>query len=120
MDNPQTYGGVPVVSPNELAYKSPAPPITQAAQVEINDSKSTAQYANFCHLSGMPEELLIDFGLHPQPMEIATQSVMLTQPAVVGWHTAKRLLHVLQLTVDRHESAFGAIETDVQKRIRRT
>ena len=120
MDNPQTYGGVPMVSPNESAYKSPASPFTQAAQVEIDDSRSTAQYANFCRLSGMPEELLIDVGLNPQPMGIATQPVMLTQRVVVGWHTAKRLLHVLQLAVERHESAFGALETDVQKRIRRT
>ena len=120
MDNPETYGGVPTVGPNKSAYKSPAPPMRQAAGVEIDDSKSTAQYANFCRLSGMPEELLIDFGLNPQPMGIATQPVMLTQRVVVGWHTAKRLLHVLQLSVDRHESAFGAIETDVQKRIRRT
>ena len=69
----------------------------------------------------MPEELLIDFGLNPQPMGITTtQPVMLPQRIVVGWHTVKRLLHVLQLTVGRHEAAFGVLETDVQKRIRRT
>jgi len=73
MDNSETYGGVPTAGPNESPYKSPAPPITQAAQVEVDDSKSTAQYANFCRLSGMPEELLIDFGLNPQPMGIATK-----------------------------------------------
>ena len=120
MDNPVTYGGVPTVGPNESTHKSPAPPITQAARVEVDDSKSTAQYANFCRLSGMPEELLIDFGLNPQPMGITTQPVILPQRVVVGWHTAKRLLHALQQTVDRHEAAFGVLETDVQKRIRRT
>jgi len=37
---------------------------------------------------------------------------------VTNLYTAKRLLHVLQLTVQRHEATFGAIETDVQKRAR--
>jgi hypothetical protein len=48
-----------------------------------------------------------------------TQPIVATQRIVMGWHTAKRLLHVLQLTVERHEAAFGALETDVQKRVRR-
>lgn len=104
MDNPKTYGGVP------------APTVDVSASVKIDDSKSSAQYANFCHLSGMPEELLIEYGLNPLPM--AAQPVVLARRVVVGWHTAKRLLSVLQICVDRHESAFGSIETDVQKRIR--
>lgn len=120
MDNPKTYGGVPTVSPNEPAHKSPAQPITKATQVEVDDTKSMTQYANFCRLLGTPEELLIDFGLNQQPMGISTQPVTLPQRVVVGWHTAKRLLYALQLSVDRHEAAFGVLETDVQKRMRRT
>ena len=88
------------------------------AQVEIDDSKATANYANFCRLSGMPEELLIDFGLNPQPMGTTTQPVVIGQRFVTGWHTAKRLLNVLQHTVERHEATFGVLETDVQKRVR--
>ena len=85
-------------------------------RIAVDDSKTTADYANFCRLSGTPEELLIDFGLNPQPTS-TTQPIAISQRIITGWHTAKRLLHVLQLTVDRHEAAFGVLETDVQKRV---
>jgi hypothetical protein len=85
----------------------------------VDESKTVACYANFCRVTGTPEELIIDFGVNPQPMAAATQPVAVTQRVVTGWHTAKRLLHVLQQTVQRHEAVFGALETDVQKRVRR-
>ena len=31
--------------------------------------------------------------------------------------TAKRLLAALQMSVQRHEAAFGVLETDIQKRV---
>ena len=119
MDNPETHDGVPTEGRIEPAYKPPASPTPQPAQIEGDDSKTTAHYANFCRLSGMPEELLIDFGLNAQPIGMTTHPVVVAQRVVTGWHTAKRLLHVLQLTVERHEVAFGVLETDVQKRVRR-
>ena len=118
MDNSETYRGAPLVGGEESAYKPAVPPTPQPAQVEVDDSKATADYANFCRLSGLPEELLIDFGLNLQPAGITTQSVVVTQRIVTSWHFAKRLAHVLQLTVERHEAAFGVLETDVQKRVR--
>jgi hypothetical protein len=120
MENMKTHGDVPTIGRNGSAYKPPASPTPQAAQVEVDDSKATAHYANFCRLSGTPEELLIDFGLNPKPMGETTEPIVATQRIVTGWHTAKRLLHVLQLTVARHEAAFGVLEIDVQKRVRRT
>ena len=119
MDKPETHGGVPTAGPNELADKSPAAAMTQGAPVEVDDGKSTAQYANFCRLSGTPEELLMDFGLNSHPTGTTTQKAMVTQRVVTGWHTAKRLVHVLQQTVERHEAVFGVLETDAQKRVRR-
>jgi hypothetical protein len=120
MDKPETRIGVPTIGSNESACKPPASATPPAAQVEIDDSKALANYANFCRLSATPEELLIDFGLNPRPRAATTQPVVVTQRVVTGWHTAKRLLHVLQLTVGHHEAAFGCLETDVQKRVRRT
>jgi hypothetical protein len=120
MDHSETYSGVPTIGRNDSASKPPASPAPQAVQVEVDDSKALTHYANFCRLSGMPEELLIDFGLNPRPMGITVQPVVVTQRVVTGWHTAKRLLHVLQRAVERHEAAFGVLETDVQKRVRRT
>ena len=119
MDNPETYRGVPTISRNESAYKAPAPAKPHLAQVEVDDSTTTADYANVCRLSGTPEELLIDVGLNPLPTSTAAHPVLVTQRIVTGWYTAKRLLQVLQRTVQRHEAAFGVLETDVQKRVRR-
>mgnify|MGYP003551637389 CR=1 FL=1 len=105
---------------NDSGSQPQASPAPQPAQVEINDSKAVADYANFCRLTGTPEELVIDFGLNPQPIGVPTQPIPLSQRVITSWHTAKRLMHVLQLTIARHESAFGVLETDIQRRVRRT
>ena len=92
----------------------------QAGNVQIDDSKAIACYANFCRVTGTPEELVIDFGLNPQPMGTPTEPITVDQRIVTNLFTAKRLLQVLQLTIQRHEATFGALETDVQRRVRRT
>jgi hypothetical protein len=94
-------------------------PVQQRPQVEVDDSKAVSCYANFCRITGTPEELIIDFGLNSQPFGVPTQPIAVTQRIVTNLYTAKRLLHVLQLTVGRHEATFGSLETDVQKRITR-
>jgi hypothetical protein len=118
LDSPETNGNVPATSGNESAAKPPAPQPQQVTHFDVDDSKAMAGYANFCRLSATPEELIIDFGCHPYPIAEPTRPVELTQRIVAGWHTAKRLLHALQLSVQRHETAFGALETDVQARAR--
>ena len=90
----------------------------QRVQVEIDDTKALALYANFCRVTGTPEELIIDFGLNPQPFGVPTQPIAITQRIITNFFTAKRMLHALQLTVQRHEQTFGVLETDVQKRVR--
>ena len=89
----------------------------QRQQVKVDDSHITASYANFCRVTGTPEELIIDFGLNPQPFGIPPDPVIVTQRIVTNYFTAKRMLHALQLTVQRHEATFGVLETDVQKRV---
>jgi Protein of unknown function (DUF3467) len=86
-------------------------------QVRVDDSKCVALYANFCRVTGTPEELIVDFGLNPQPFGIPTEPVVVSQRIVTNFFTAKRMLHALQLTLQRHEAAFGVLETDVQKRV---
>ena len=90
----------------------------QRIQVEIDDSKAMALYANFCRVTGTPEELIIDFGLNPQPFGLPTHPIPVTQRIITNFFTAKRMLHALQLTIQRHEATFGVLETDVQKRVR--
>ena len=87
-------------------------------QVQIDDSSVTACYANFCRVTGTPEELIIDFGLNPQPFGVPVNPIPVTQRIITNFFTAKRMLHALQLTVQRHEGTFGVLETDVQKRVR--
>lgn len=90
----------------------------QRVQVQIDDSKVMALYANFCRVTGTPEELILDFGLNPQPFGIPTEPIPVTQRIITNFFTAKRMLHALQLTLQRHEATFGVLETDVQKRVR--
>jgi hypothetical protein len=89
----------------------------QRQQVKMDDSRATSAYANFCRVTGTPEELIIDFGLNPQPFGVPTDPVMISQRIITNFFTAKRLLHALHLSVQRHEQAFGVLETDVQKRV---
>ena len=101
--------------------KAPAAPQQQQQQmmqVEVDDSHVTALYANFCRVTGSPEELIVDFGLNPQPVGVPKNPIAVTQRIVVNYFTAKRLLHALSLSVQRHEAVFGVLETDIQKRVK--
>lgn len=89
----------------------------QRQQVKVDDTKAIASYANFCRVTGTPEELIIDFGLNPQPFGVPTEPVAISQRIVTNFYTAKRMLAALQLTLQRHEATFGMLETDVQKRV---
>jgi hypothetical protein len=87
-------------------------------QLQVNDNNVIACYANFCRVTGTPEELIVDFGLNPQPVGIPTQPIAVTQRIITNFYTAKRMLHALQMTVQRHEATFGVLEIDVQRRVR--
>ena len=93
-------------------------PQQQMVQVEVDDSHVTASYANFCRVTGSPEELIIDFGLNPQPVGMPKNPIQVSQRVIVNYYTAKRLLHALSLSVQRHEAVFGVLETDIQKRVK--
>src|SRR5262245_59913202 len=99
--------------------KAPAPAQQQQQfQVDVDDSHVTASYANFCRVTGSPEELIIDFRLNPQPVGVPKNPIGVSQRVIVNYYTAKRLLHALSLSVQRHEAVFGVLETDIQKRVK--
>jgi hypothetical protein len=109
-DNPQetpAQGAPQAAGPQQ-------PPV----QLQIDDSKVVANYANFCRVTGTPEELILDFGLNPQPFDVPTVPIPVTQRIIANFYTAKRLLHALSLTIDRHEATFGALEVNVERRVR--
>lgn len=92
-------------------------PAVAAPQVRIDDSHLMAMYANFCRVTGTPEELIIDFGLNPQPTQNHPEPIAVNQRIVTNYFTAKRILQALALTLERHEAAFGVLETNVQQRL---
>jgi hypothetical protein len=112
---PQT----PEKTENELHPAGPAATSgQQRPQTEIDDSKALALYANFCRVTGTPEEVILDVGLNQEPFGVPIHPIVITQRIITNFYTAKRMLHALQLTIQRHEQTFGVLETDVQKRVR--
>ncbi len=93
------------------------PPQQQRQQVKLDDKNVTGSYANFCRVTGTPEELIIDFGLKPQPFGQPTEPLQITERIITNYYTAKRLVAALHMTLQRHEAAFGVLEIDVQKRV---
>jgi hypothetical protein len=108
----------PDATPETPAAAAPAVEQQAQRQVVVDTSKAHAAYSNFCRVTGTPEELIIDFGLNSQPMGVPTEPIEVTQRIVVNYFTAKRMLAALSMSVQRHEAAFGVLETDVQKRLK--
>ncbi len=96
----------------------PAPAPAQPTEFPLDRTHLSTVYANFCQVIGLPEELLLDFGLNASGDQIPTTPVRLTHQVVINYFTAKRLLNALAFAVNRHENFFGVLEVDVQKRIR--
>jgi hypothetical protein len=90
----------------------------QSTQIHVNDADAIALYANFCRVTGSPEELIVDFGLNPQPIGVPREPIAIKQRIILNYFTAKRLLHALSMSVQRHEAVFGVLETDINKRLK--
>jgi Protein of unknown function (DUF3467) len=104
-------------SPEAAAIPAPPnAPKSPRVDLHVDDSSAAVCYANFCRVTGTPEELILDFGLNAQPMG-SDSNVAVTQRLIVNYFTAKRLLQALAMSIQRHEHAFGVLETDVQKRV---
>jgi Protein of unknown function (DUF3467) len=88
----------------------------QQTEVVVDDSATLPSYSNFCRVTATPEEVILDFGLNPQPFATGRQDVKANQRLVMNFYTAKRLLTALGMTIQRHEGTFGAIELDVRRR----
>ena len=98
------------------AGEQQAPP--QQAQFTVDASQLSTVYANFCRVTGTPEELVLDFGLNTQMTPVPSEAVRLTHRLVMNYFTAKRLLGALHMAVQQHENVYGVLEVDIQKRVR--
>ena len=85
-------------------------------EVVVDDSSTVPSYSNFCRVTATPEEVILDFGLNPQPFAQGRQDVKANQRIVMNFFTAKRLLTALGMTLQRHEQTFGNVELDVRNR----
>jgi hypothetical protein len=56
--------------------------------------------------------------LNPEHVMAPTQPIKLTNRLILSFYTAKRLMTALQFAVSRHESMFGPVEIDPQRRLR--
>ena len=92
-------------------------PAQAGPHIHIDDSSAQATYANFYRITGAPEEVLLDFGLNAEPIGPPRGPIRVNQRIVMNYHTAKRLLASLAMTIKRHEELFGVLETDIQKRM---
>jgi hypothetical protein len=108
----------------ETEATPPSAPASQANETQqrpqpipVDDSKAIASYANFCRVTGSPEEMIIDFGLNDQPMGVPGEPLVISQRIIVNFYTAKLLLGALSMAVQRHEATFGVLETNIQKRV---
>lgn len=90
----------------------------QTQEVVVDDTGANAGYANFCRVSSTPEELILDLGLNPTPYATGKVDVKVTQRIILNHYTAKRLWSALSMALQRHEQAFGVLETDVRKRVK--
>ena len=104
------------------AAPTPVPAAGNEAQapqtLQCDDSDAPALYCNFARVTGTPEEVILDFGLNPEPMGVPKKAIKVSQKLVMNYYTAKRVLGALHMTIQRHESAFGVLETDVNRRVR--
>lgn len=89
----------------------------QQVQQVVEPSDLEPLYANFARVSGLPEEMILDFGLNPQAAGGQPVPVKVSQRLVVNYYTAKRLWMALGAFLQRHEQAFGEIQIDVNKRV---
>lgn len=105
-------------APAKAAAAAPAPEAQQTQEVVVDDANANAGYANFCRVSSTPEELILDLGLNPTPYATGKVDVKVNQRIILNHFTAKRLWSALSMALQRHEQAFGVLETDVRKRVK--
>jgi len=113
----------------EIKPEMPVPPgqtsvagQPMSVQVQVDVSKMETVYCNFVRLSlsSSTEEVVMDAGMHTGILTPAgMEPIQLTHRIVMNPFVAKRLLESLRQIVARHEQAFGVLEVDPQRRLRR-
>jgi hypothetical protein len=99
--------------------KAPVPdqiPGMVQAEIVLNEKDAHIAYSNFARVTSTAEEVIIDFCLNPNPFHPGRHEIPVSQRLIMNFYTAKRLFSALGMTLQRHESTFGPIELDINRR----
>jgi hypothetical protein len=89
----------------------------QAPQFTMDSANLSTVYANFCHVTFTPEELILDLGLNTQTPPSPAHPIKLTHRVVMNFYMVKRLMNGLHYAVTKYEQMFGPLELDYKKRV---
>lgn len=86
--------------------------------LQISVEKADTIYSNMCRGVMTSEEVILDFALNPNLNgKVLDEALEVKSRVVMGFSSAKRLLHLLHAMVSKHEEAFGTIPLDVNERL---
>lgn len=106
----------PKKAPSPASPTAPAGAQENTIRIDVDDADIAALYANWCRVSITPEEVILDLAMNPNPLA-QVQKFKVSQRVILNFFWAKRLAALLTETVQRHEKAFGKVETDFRKRL---
>src|SRR5438552_4093262 len=87
--------------------------------VKISTEGVQPTYANLCRVTSTPEEVIMDFAVNPNAFgKVLDEPLRLNHRIIMNYHAAKRVALILQETIRRHETAYGALELDPRKRLK--
>jgi hypothetical protein len=85
-------------------------------QIRLDEGGVNTGYVNFCFTAGTREGILIGLGNHDwqgqNPIKVESKVEM-------SYFNSKRLLAALNQIVKKHEETFGAVEIDVNNRLKK-
>ena len=84
--------------------------------IELDAANVLPSYANYCRINSGPEEMILDFCLHPSPFGADVTKLRVQDRIVLSYYTAKRLQRALEMSLERYEATFGVLEPDVRRR----
>lgn len=85
----------------------------------VDMSGVATTYVNFCRVSYMPEEVILDLGLNSTMEPNPQAPVKITHRLVLNYYTLKRMTRLFTTTIEQFESTYGPIEVDANKRVKR-
>lgn len=95
--------------------QEPQPAPIDQRTISLDEGEAKTSYSNFCYTAGTREGVLFGFGFHDwQPQN----PIKVDAKVEMSYFNARRLLATLNQVIKRHETAFGEIEIDINKRLK--